>query len=61
MIKNFDAIFTQADIVAFGVINALNDFGIKVPDNISVIEYNDIELSIYSRPILTTVSNLFTS
>lgn len=39
------AIFVSSDIQAIGVIEALNEKGIKVPDDISVIGFDDIELA----------------
>jgi len=42
------------DSVAFGAINAINEFGLKVPDDISVIGIDDHILSQYIKPPLTT-------
>ncbi len=54
-LKNYDAVFAQSDVAAIGVINALTELGIKVPDDISVIGYSDLEISNYVRPKLTTI------
>jgi len=48
------AIFASSDSLAFGAIRALNDQGLKVPDDISVIGMNDQALSAYYKPALTT-------
>ncbi|MCS7229569.1 MAG: LacI family DNA-binding transcriptional regulator [Candidatus Kryptonium sp.] len=39
------AIFVSSDIQAIGVIQALNEKGIKVPDDVCVIGFDDIELA----------------
>lgn len=49
------AIFAQTDLMAIGAIQALKDEGINVPDDISVIGYDDIELATSFRPTLTTI------
>ena len=43
------------DLIAFGVIKAIRESGKKVPDDISVIGYDDIVLSSFYEPRLTTV------
>lgn len=49
------AIFAVSDVMAVGVIRALHDLGRRVPDDISVVGYDGIELSGYTLPRLTTV------
>ena len=39
------AIFVSSDIQAIGVIEALNENGIKVPGDVSIIGFDDIELA----------------
>lgn len=57
-IKNkIDAIFCGNDEMAIGAINALNESGIRVPEDISVVGYDDIRLASYIKPALTTVSH----
>ncbi|WP_164232899.1 LacI family DNA-binding transcriptional regulator [Microbacterium hydrocarbonoxydans] len=48
------AILACNDNVAFGVYQALGERGIRVPDDISVISFDDEELAEYHRPGLTT-------
>jgi DNA-binding LacI/PurR family transcriptional regulator len=55
MIKQSSAIFAQTDIMALGIMAALKDFGIRVPEDISVIGYDDIEYGKYHTPKLTTI------
>lgn len=49
------AIFAASDLLAIGVINAAKDSGLVVPDDISVIGFDDIELASQIRPALTTL------
>jgi LacI family purine nucleotide synthesis repressor len=50
-----DAFFCANDEMAWGCIRALRDGGIRVPDQVSVIGFDDIMLSAYYSPSLTTV------
>lgn len=49
------AFLCTGDIFAVYTINALYDIGFKVPDDVSVIGIDDIIMSAYFRPTLTTV------
>lgn len=49
------AVFAAGDKLAIGAIDALNEVGIKVPDDISIIGFDDIEIAKYLTPKLTTV------
>lgn len=54
------AIFAYSDTQAFGVLRAAQEMGVDVPDQLSVIGYDDIELAEYLH--LTTMrQNLFQS
>lgn len=54
------AIFYANDSMAVGGIRAIEEEGYKIPDDISVIGFDDIEMAQYLKPALTTVSmNLF--
>jgi len=50
-----DGLFFQADIVAFGFLNSLRGTGIRVPEDIRVIGYDDSPVSRLSLPPLTTI------
>lgn len=50
-----DAIVAMADIVALGVYTAASEYGIAIPDQLSVAGFDDIALSRYMKPALTTV------
>ncbi|MGL5414790.1 MAG: LacI family DNA-binding transcriptional regulator [Clostridium sp.] len=49
------AFFVASDTIAMGVLKALYDNGIKVPEDISIIGFNDVIASQYTIPPLTTV------
>ncbi|WP_319562508.1 LacI family DNA-binding transcriptional regulator [Marispirochaeta sp.] len=55
IISDIDGIFAEADIMAIGAIAALLDMGVKVPDDVAVVGYDDIEFGRIFRPSLTTV------
>lgn len=49
------AVFCSADMVAFGLISGLLEGGLRVPEDISVVGFDDIEMSQYYVPALTTI------
>jgi LacI family transcriptional regulator len=49
------AIFSSNDVMAFGVMDAVRDLGYKIPEDISVIGFDDIYQASQTRPALTTV------
>ncbi|WP_319369667.1 LacI family DNA-binding transcriptional regulator [Streptomyces europaeiscabiei] len=53
--REFTAVFAGDDMVAAGVLRAIADRGLSVPDDISVVGYNDIPLAEDFNPPLTTV------
>lgn len=53
----FSAIVTSVDILAVGVIKALAHHGIKVPDDVSVIGFNNSVLAECSSPSITSIDN----
>jgi DNA-binding LacI/PurR family transcriptional regulator len=51
----FTALFAYNDISALGAILAFNEAGLRVPEDISVVGFDDIEGAAFSNPTLTTV------
>lgn len=49
------AVFAVADVVAIGVISAINDSGLRVPEDISVVGFDGIRMGEYYCPKLTTI------
>ena len=52
---NFDALVAASDIVAIGAMGVLRERGIRVPEDVSVVGYDDVEPAAHSFPPLTTV------
>ncbi len=50
------AIFALTDVMAVGVLHATAELGLAVPDDLSVMGFDDIPLAAYSIPGLTTVA-----
>lgn len=51
-----DAIFATSDILAFGVIEALKDNAIKIPEQIALVGFDNIRMANLIEPRLTTVA-----
>jgi LacI family transcriptional regulator len=49
------AIFASNDVSAFGVMDAVRDVGLRVPDDISIVGFDDTPDAQTSNPALTTV------
>ena len=50
------AVFVFNDLMAFGVVNALRRAGTRVPDDVSVVGFDDILIARAMDPPLTTVA-----
>jgi DNA-binding LacI/PurR family transcriptional regulator len=51
-----DAVFCYSDLVALGAIHTLVSRGVRVPEDVAVIGYDDIEDGSYSNPTVSTIS-----
>ncbi len=51
----FDAVFALNDAMALGVLYALQASGLRVPEDVKVIGYDDVDDAQYSFPTLTSV------
>ena len=49
------AVLTSNDLTAIGALRAITRVGLRVPQDISVIGFDDIELSRFTQPPLTTI------
>lgn len=54
------AIFTANDLMAMGAIRELNELGYRVPEDISIIGFDDIIMNAYMVPPLTSVKQEMT-
>lgn len=53
--KDLTAIFAMGDVIAIGAIRAIRDRKLRVPEDISVMGFDGIELASYYDPKLTTI------
>jgi DNA-binding LacI/PurR family transcriptional regulator len=51
------AAFVASDYIALGMLSAAETHGIRVPEDLSVVGFDDIRFSQYVRPRLTTISS----
>lgn len=51
----FTALFAYNDISAIGSIRALQEAGLRVPEDISVVGFDDIQIAVHNMPSLSTV------
>ncbi len=52
---NVTAVFASADIMAFGIIKIMNQFGKKIPEDLSVVGFDDLSICEFTFPALTTI------
>jgi LacI family transcriptional regulator len=50
------AVFACNDLMAVGALCAIHETGLRVPEDVSVIGYDDIPLASYTTPRLTTIA-----
>ena len=51
----FDAVFAASDLIAIGAMRALAEAGLRVPEDIAVVGFDDIPTARFASPPLTTV------
>jgi LacI family transcriptional regulator len=49
------ALFVSSDTVAIGVIRAAHEMGIRIPEDLAVVGFDDIPMAVYVEPALTTI------
>ena len=54
--RGYSAIFAMADVLAIGAIRALQDAGLRVPEDVSVVGLDGLAIGEYIVPRLTTIS-----
>jgi DNA-binding LacI/PurR family transcriptional regulator len=52
----FDGVVAVTDAVALGIMRGLADLGLRVPQDVRVIGYDDIEQAGFSTPSLSTIA-----
>ena len=53
--RHIDALFASNDMLALGAIQTLRENNLSVPNNVSVVGYDNISLAKYTNPTLTSV------
>jgi LacI family transcriptional regulator len=53
--KRPTAVLASNDLTAIGAMGAIHEAGLRIPEDISVVGFDDIELSAYTQPALTTL------
>lgn len=53
--KKITAVFAAGDTMAIGAMKALKDQGLRVPEDCAVVGFDDIDLSAFWEPALTTI------
>jgi DNA-binding LacI/PurR family transcriptional regulator len=57
--RKFTAVFAGSDEIALGLIHALNQRGLEVPRDVSIVGFDDLEQAKHFRPALTTIRQDF--
>lgn len=50
-----DAIFVQSDWMAIGVIRAIQEAGLGIPDDIALVSFDDLPIATHDKPHLSTI------
>ena len=53
--RHFTALFAMSDVMAIGAIRALHDRGLKVPEDVSVMGFDGLQIGDFMKPRLSTV------
>ncbi|WP_202799791.1 LacI family DNA-binding transcriptional regulator [Rhodanobacter fulvus] len=54
--QSFSAVFCSNDEMAIGAMRALSSHGLRVPEDVSVVGFDDIRFARYTSPALTTIA-----
>ncbi len=53
--RNITALFAGNDLIAFGCMRAMMEYGIRIPEDISILGFDNVEMSQITFPPLTTI------
>ena len=51
----FDGLFVASDMMAFGAIQAIQEAGLRIPEDIAIVSFDDIPTAARHQPPLTTI------
>jgi LacI family transcriptional regulator len=54
--KEFDGLVCFNDLLAYGAIKALHEMGVKIPDEVGIVGYDDLAFSMMVYPSLSSVN-----
>ena len=54
-IKNIDGIFASSDLIAAQVIQVCNELSVRIPQDIKLVGFDDVEISKLTTPTITTI------
>jgi LacI family transcriptional regulator len=49
------AVFAAGDVIAMGALSAIHAAGLRVPEDVALVGFDDLFVAAYARPPLTTV------
>ena len=58
--EKFTAVYAISDTLAIGACKAIFDYGLKVPDDISVVGCDGLDMARYYQPAITTIEQPLT-
>lgn len=54
-IKNIDGIFASSDLIAAQVIQVCNELNIRIPSDVKLVGFDDVEIAKLTTPTITTI------
>jgi DNA-binding LacI/PurR family transcriptional regulator len=54
--RRFDGLVCRDDLAAIGALRALHEHGLRVPEDVAVVGWDDISMASFTHPSLTTVA-----
>lgn len=51
-----DAVYAMNDLMAFGAVSAIHERGLRIPEDIAIVGFDDVRLAAFCSPPLTTMN-----